>query len=99
MITNQLNGNGSGGKKPPLTDLDKRLQEMALLNWKQFVALVGEGCIMSAKICLLRQHNRSLGEISQKLSITYRQSEYGCKKCEEEDQKPTDQGQQPSQKM
>jgi hypothetical protein len=69
------------GKKP-LTELDKRLQEMALLNWNQFVALVGEKCIMSAKICILRQKNKSLGEISQKLGITYRQSEWGCGKCD-----------------
>lgn len=76
MSDNHLNG------KKPMTDLDKRLQEMALLNWAQFVALVGEGCIKSAKVCLLRQKGRSLGEIAQKLQITYRQSEWGCRKCD-----------------
>lgn len=78
-----------------MTDLDKRLQEMACLHWRQFVSLIGEDALTAAKICILRQNNKSLGEISQKLSITYRQSEYGCKKCEISP--PADQS--PSQKL
>lgn len=74
--------NGHHHHREPMTDLDKRLQEMACINWRQFVALIGDDALIAAKICILRQGNKSLGEISQKLSITYRQSEYGCKKCE-----------------
>ena len=67
--------------KKPMTDLDKKLQEMALLNWHQFVALIGEDSITIAKVCLLRRDKRSYGEIEQKLGITYDQARYGCNKC------------------
>ena len=53
----------------PMTDLDKKLQEMAVKNWPQFVALLGDDALMAAKICLLRQNNRSLGEISKRLDM------------------------------
>ena len=53
----------------PMTDLDKKLQEMAIKNWPQFVALLGDDALMAAKICLLRQNNRSLGEISKRLDM------------------------------
>ena len=66
----------------PMTDLDKKLQEIALMNWKQFVALVGEDALISAKICLLRRDKKSYGEIQNKLGITKNQAEYGCGKCE-----------------
>ena len=52
-----------------MTDLDKKLQEMATKNWPQFVALLGDDALMAAKICLLRQNNRSLGEISKRLDM------------------------------
>ncbi len=65
-----------------LTDLDKKLQEIALNNWEQFVALVGVDSIKLAKICLLRQNNRSYGEISNKLGVSYEQARYGCNKCD-----------------
>lgn len=65
-----------------MTDLDKKLQEIAVLNWKQFVALIGEDAIVSAKVCLLRQNKKSYGEIANKLSITEHQARYGCNKCD-----------------
>lgn len=65
-----------------MTDLDKKLQEIALLNWKQFVTLIGEDAVTSAKVCLLRQNKKSYGEISNKLGITEHQARYGCNKCE-----------------
>lgn len=66
-----------------MTELDKKLQEIALVNWEQFVHLVGQEAITSAKICLLRQNNASYGEIENRLGITTNQARYGCYKCEE----------------
>lgn len=65
-----------------MTDLDKRLQEMAVMNWQQFVSLIGTDAIVLAKVCLLRQSKKSYGEISNKLGITEHQARYGCNKCE-----------------
>lgn len=67
----------------PMTDLDKKLQEIALMNWKQFVMLVGEDALTSAKICLLRQNGKTYGEIKNKLDITKEQARYGCNRCED----------------
>lgn len=66
----------------PVTELDKKLQEMALTNWSQFVQLVGEDAIVAAKMCMLRQDKRSYGEISVKLGLTHDQARYGCSKCD-----------------
>lgn len=65
-----------------MTNLDKKLQEIALMNWAQFVALLGPDAITTAKVCLLRQEKKSYGEIQNKLGITYEQARYGCNKCE-----------------
>ncbi len=65
-----------------MTELDKKLQEMALLNWNQFVQLVGSESIIKAKVCLLRRDKKSYGEIANKLGISGRQAEYACVKCE-----------------
>ena len=66
----------------PITELDKKLQEIATKNWPQFVALIGEDAILAAKICMLRQDNKSYGEISVKLSITYDKATYWCRECD-----------------
>jgi len=70
----------------PMTDLDKKLQEMAVMNWPQFVALVGEDALMSAKICLLRQNGNSYGQIKNKFDkedkLTENKIRYACNKCE-----------------
>lgn len=67
----------------PMTDLDKKLQEMAVMNWPQFVALVGPDAIRAMKICLLRQQGKSYGEIQNKLGLTKSQVEYAaCNKCD-----------------
>lgn len=68
---------------PQLTELDKRLISMAVMNPVQFKALIGEDAITRAKTCLLRQENKSYGEISHRLNITYKQARYGCKDCNE----------------
>jgi len=67
--------------KKPMTDLDKKLQEMALLNWHQFVALIGEDSVTIAKICLLRRDKRSYEAIKRKLDVTYDTARYHCSKC------------------
>lgn len=64
-----------------MTNLDKKLQEIALLNWPQFVELIGADAITAAKVCLLRQDKRSYGEIQNKLGITYDQARYACNNC------------------
>jgi hypothetical protein len=71
-----------------MTELDKRIQEIAALNWNQFVSLIGEDAITKAKICLLRQNNKSYGEISNKLGITERQARYGCSNCTQKPEFP-----------
>lgn len=65
-----------------MTDLDKKLQEMAVMNWPQFAKLVGDDALTAAKVCLLRQQNKSYNEIGIKLRITEHQARYGCNKCE-----------------
>ena len=66
-----------------MTELDKTIREIALNNWEQFVQLMGKEAITNAKVCLLRQKNKSYNEIANKLRITETQSRYACKKCEE----------------
>lgn len=67
-----------------MTELDKKLQEMAILNWPQFVQMIGLDALTAAKVCLLRQDKKSYGEISYKLGITEHQARYNCTKCEKE---------------
>lgn len=69
-----------------MTELDKRLQNMATLNWEQFVKLIGSDAIIAAKICLLRQEKLSYGQIQNKLSLTKDQVAYGCTKCDTQPQ-------------
>jgi exopolysaccharide biosynthesis predicted pyruvyltransferase EpsI len=64
-----------------MTELDKKIQEIALLNWPQFVQLIGDDAIIKAKTCLLRQQGRSYGEICVKLDLSKDQVVYACKKC------------------
>jgi hypothetical protein len=65
----------------PMTDLDKQLQEIALMNWAQFVALIGEDAMIAAKICLLRKQDYSYGEIAMKLKVNRDKASYECRKC------------------
>lgn len=78
-----------------MTELDKKILEIANKNWPQFVKLVGEDSITSAKICLLRKEKKSYGEILIRLNratsndpnskdkITKHKIEYACKKCDD----------------
>lgn len=65
------------------TELDKKLQEIALQNWPQFVHLIGEQALLKAKSCLLRQEGKSYGEISVKTGANYELVRYYCKVCDE----------------
>lgn len=67
--------------KKPMTELDKKLQEIALLNWHQFVELVGEDSILVAKICLLRRRQKTHGEIINKLNISAKKARWWCQQC------------------
>lgn len=72
------------GYKPPkqsMTELDRKLQELALINWPAFVALLGEDAILSAKICLLRGGGKSYGEISLKMGISSAKARSRCSDC------------------
>ncbi|MFB6453718.1 hypothetical protein ACE38W_00480 [Chitinophaga sp. Hz27] len=66
-----------------MTELDKKLQEYALMNWPYFVQLIGEEAVLKAKTCLLRQNNASYTAIAIKLGITEKQARLRCDKCEE----------------
>lgn len=65
-----------------MTELDRKLQEIAVKNWEQFAALIGEEAITGAKICLLRQQKFTYGQIQNKLNLTKNQVEYRCNNCE-----------------
>lgn len=65
-----------------MTDLDKKLIEIAVLNPSQFIKLMGEDAWRSAKACLLRQQGYSYQETANKLRMTYDQARYGCNKCD-----------------
>jgi hypothetical protein len=70
---------------PPMTDLDRKLIEIAQKNPAQFIALIGEEGWLAAKVCLLRRSENSYGEIAYKLSLTREQARYACNKCEVEE--------------
>jgi hypothetical protein len=64
-----------------MTELDKKLQELALKDWDQFVILIGQDSIVSAKICILRKGDKSYGEIVNRLGVSYKQARTACNKC------------------
>lgn len=66
-----------------MTELDKKLQELALKDWEEFVITIGEKNVIKAKICIMRQGNHSYGQIKNSLGVTYKQARYGCTKCED----------------
>ena len=63
------------------TELDKELQQLALIDWPTFVKIVGPENILSAKICILKRKGNSQAQIANRLNVTKNQSEYACKKC------------------
>lgn len=65
-----------------MTELDRKLQEIAAKDWEQFVKLLGEKKLIAAKVCYLRRAGNSYGKISLKLKITERQAEHACLNCQ-----------------
>jgi len=63
------------------TELDKELQQLALVDWATFVDLIGNDSIVSAKICMLKSRGLSLNQISNRLSVTRRVAQVRCEKC------------------
>lgn len=64
-----------------MTELDQRLQEIAINDWPRFQSLVGGESLMAAKICLLKSENKSFGEIMQRLNITIMKARWQSDKC------------------
>ncbi|HRA42326.1 MAG TPA: hypothetical protein PLV31_01385, partial [Gammaproteobacteria bacterium] len=67
-----------------MTDLDKQLQQMALMNWRQFASIMGADAIKRAKICLLRQQGNKYDYICKVLDLSKNQVQYACTSCEKE---------------
>lgn len=64
-----------------MTELDKELQKMALMNWEQFVALIGEDAIKKAKVCILRKEGNKYEYISMVMKLSKNQVQYACSSC------------------
>ena len=62
------------------TELDKELQQLALVDWPTFVKIIGEYNITAAKVCILKSRGKSLNQIATRLSISKRQAEGRCGK-------------------
>jgi hypothetical protein len=63
------------------TELDKELQQLALVDWATFVELIGHDAVLSAKICMLKSRGLSLNQIGNRLSVTRRVAQVRCEKC------------------
>lgn len=50
-----------------LTDLDKQIINIAVMNPSQFIDMIGEDTLLRMKACLLRQNGNTYGQISTKL--------------------------------
>ena len=66
-----------------MTDLDRRLQQIASEDWERFKDMIGENAVIAAKTCLLRGEGKSYHQISIKLMVTESQVRYACGKCTE----------------
>lgn len=64
------------------SELDKDLQQLALVDWQTFVQLIGEDAIVSAKVCILKSRSKSLQQIGSRLNITKNQVRNRCKQCD-----------------
>lgn len=67
-----------------MTKLDEKLREMALVNWDQFVALIGEDAILRAKMCMMRKNGASYGQIKMKLGVSESAIRWNCNSCKKE---------------
>lgn len=65
-----------------MTKLDLTLQDMATVNWEQFVSLIGIDAIQKAKTCLLRGGGHSYGEIGMTIGVDKNVVRHWCAKCE-----------------
>lgn len=63
------------------SELDNKLRELALTDWQKFVQLVGKDTIDKAKVCLLRQNNKSYGMVSRMVGLSIMQVRTACKRC------------------
>lgn len=61
-----------------MKEIDKKLQEIAVNDWQEFVNLIGRDKLLAAKIRLLRQGGNSYGKIQRKLHLTKNKVQYVC---------------------
>lgn len=64
-----------------LTEIDKKLQQIALTDWPLFVSMVGADAIIRAKVCLLRKEGKSYEQVSTKLHISYKRARSRSRSC------------------
>lgn len=50
-----------------LTELEKQIINIAVMNPSQFIELIGEDALLRMKACLLRRSGNTYGQISTKL--------------------------------
>lgn len=62
------------------SELDDKLKKLAIDDWEQFVAIMGEDSLVVAKMRLLKKEGKSYRQISLKLSVTESQVRYATKK-------------------
>jgi len=62
-----------------MTPLDEKLQQLASKDWKQFMEIVGDDFILTAKARLLRHEGKSWQQISVKLETTPSKARTACK--------------------
>lgn len=70
---------------PDMTELDKKIIQIAITNPPQFFALIGSDALLLAKTCLLRQEKKSYGAIAFRLDLPRKTVESmvkrNCEKC------------------
>jgi len=70
-----------GNQDKYYTQLDKDLQQLAMVDWATFVDVVGEDAIIAAKVCILKSQGKSLTQIANKLAISKMQVRTRSEKC------------------
>lgn len=62
-----------------MTDLDKKIKELAISDWEKFMQVAGTDFLITFKARILRSEGKSWQQISMKLEISPRQARVCCK--------------------
>jgi hypothetical protein len=62
-----------------MTDLDKKVKELATTDWEKFMQVAGPDFILTFKARIMRSEGKSWQQISMKLEITPMQARVCCK--------------------